>query len=351
MPSHQNQGVCHQLLNFLLAAPLTLVLLSTNTAAEDMNHQRVKAVPIKIQTVTQQVSTYGTLSPKTEELSFKIPGRIASFRVEEGMLVAKGELLAQLETKDAIDGLRKQRVLLDQAKRSLARMEKLHRDGSIQKSQLEDAQDKFEQVRIAFEQAQLNLERCSLKAPGAGLILKEYLDSRTTVSAGTAIFAFQSSDEEWITKVELTDRNAFALGEGTTAKIRFAPYPNISFNGVLTKLSRVANPGDGLYTAEITISTKGQPLRPGMIAEVDLFKTTSQRYVVVPFDALVDVRRNSGVIYLVSGDGTTAVEKPVTVYAIEGNNAALMETFDGYDQVIVRGQTNLRDQSLIDIVE
>ena len=230
-------------------------------------------------------------------------------------------------------------------------MEKLHRDGSIQKSQLEDAQDKFEQVRIAFEHAQPNLERCSLTAPGPGLILKEYLDSRTTISAGTAIFAFQGTEQEWITKVELTDRNAFALGEGTTAKIRFAPYPNIIFTGILTKLSRVANPGDGLYTAEITIATNNQPLRPGMIPEVYLFKTSTQRYVIVPFDALVDVRRNGGVIYLVSGDGTTAVEKPVTLYAIEGNNAALMETFDGYDQVIVRGQTNLRDQSLIEVVE
>ncbi len=120
---------------------------------------------------------------------------------------------------------------------------------------------------------------------------------------------------------------------------------------MLTKLSRVANPGDGLYTAEITIATNGQPLRPGMVAEVDLFKTSAQSYVVVPFDALVDVRRNSGVIYLVSEDGRTAVEKPATIYAIEGNNAALMETYDGYGQVIVRGQTNLHDQSLIEIVE
>lgn len=350
MPIHQNRGICRRLLSFLLAAPLCL-LLSSNTAAEEANRQRVKAVPIKVQTVTRQVSTYGTLSPKTEELSFKIPGRISSFRVEEGAIVKKGELLAQLETKDARDNLRKQRVLLDQAERSLARMEKLHRDGSIQKSQLEDAQDKFEQVKIAFEQAQLNLERCSLTAPGSGLILKEYLDSRTTVSAGTPIFAYQSTDEEWITKVELTDRNAFALGEGTTAKIRFAPYPDITFNGVLTKLSRVANPGDGLYTAEITITTNGQPLRPGMVAEVDLFKTSARSYVVVPFDALVDVRRNGGVIYLVSSDGSAAVEKPATIYAIEGNNAALMETFDGYEQVVVRGQTNLRDQSLIEIVE
>ncbi len=173
MPIHQKPGDFRRLLNFLRVAPLICLLLSTNIAAEDANRQRVKAVPIKIQTVTRQVSTYGTLSPKTEELSFKIPGRVASFSVEEGSVVKKGELLAQLETKDARDSLRKQRVLLDQAKRSLARMEKLHRDGSIQKSQLEDAQDKFEQVRIAFEHAQLNLERCSLTAPGPGLILKE----------------------------------------------------------------------------------------------------------------------------------------------------------------------------------
>ena len=328
-------------------------LISMSVLAADVETpvQAVIAAAIEQAPITHRVSTYGTMSPKTEELSFKINGRIASFKVEEGDTVSAGQLLAQLETRDSQDAVDKQKVELDQTQRNLNRMETLFKNKSIQRSQLEDARDKFEQVRIAFEQAQLNLQRCHLLAPGDGLILKEFLDSRTTVSAGQSIYSFLNHSAEWITKVNLTDRNAIALGEGAKARIRFAPYPGLDFEGELTKLARVANVGDSLYTAELKISTAGYDLRPGMVAEVDLFQTSTDTFYFVPFDALLDIRGVVGTIYLINDTSDSVSERRVTIESVQGAKVALKESLLGFSQVVVRGHTNLGDGSPVVVID
>ncbi len=341
----------HQyILGGLLALTITLSA-SANEVERPDSAAAVKVAAVEYLPTTSRVSTYGTLAPKTEELSFKVGGRIAAFSVEEGAEVSVGQLLAKLETKDAEDALDRQRVELEQAQRAYQRMGTLHTKGSIQRSQLEDADARLEQVRIAHEQAELQLDRCYLRASSDGLILKEFLDSRTTITAGQGIFSFQRNSEEWVTKVDLTDRNAFALGEGASAVIRFAPYPGVSFDGELTKLARVANPGDALYTAEVTISTANYALRPGMVAEVDLYRVSGETFATIPFDAIVNLRGTQGTIYLPDANSGTAIEKKITVQAIQGDKVAIRQNLAPYTQIVTRGQGKLADGTHIRIVE
>jgi RND family efflux transporter MFP subunit len=331
------------------------VLLGIYCSASSLAADVLPLPPVVTAAVTQKpvvstVSTYGTLSPKTEDLSFQISGRIARFNVDEGDRVTKGQLLAQLATQDAQDQVNKQKVELDQSQRNFKRMETLHGNGSIQQSQLEDARDRLEQSRIGYEQAKLNLQRCSLRASSDGLILREFLDSRTTVTAGQPIYSFQSHSEEWVTVVDLTDRNAFALGEGATAEVRFAPYPGVVFSGELTRVARVANPDDSLYASEVTLVTQGHELRPGMVAEVDLSRISDKLFTSVPLDALLDVRGVSGTVYLLDSETNSVVERRVTIQSIQGEEVALAEPLEGYTEVVVRGHQNLRDGSSVNVV-
>lgn len=120
----------------------------------------------------------------------------------------------------------------------------------------------------------------------------------------------------------------FEVEEGARADIRFAPYPGVNFEGELTKLARIANPGDALYTAEITISAGDYSLRPGMVAEVDLYHTSDQNYSLVPFDALVDLRGRRGNIYVLNDSRSAVQQVSVTLVSVQGLQAALKEDLD-----------------------
>ncbi len=326
-----------------------LMLLASMFSVAQAEQQKVRVAEIKTQAIEHTVRTFGILAPNVEEMSFQIPGRIESFLVDEGDLVAAGDLLAQLETLDAEDAVQKATTNLENAARVLARMKTLHESGSIQISQLEDAQADFDQVKLALEQAETNLERCFLRAPSNGLILKKRIDSRTSVSPGQSLFVFQSDDEQWITKVDLTDRNALFMAEGATAEVFFSPYPNETFEGQVVKVAQVANAADRLYTAEIVIATGGRELRPGMVAEVDISKRSDKTYSVVPFDALLALRKNKGLIYVVSPDQSRVLERSVTIENINGQSVALVQDLSEFTEVVVRGHQNLKDQALIQI--
>ena len=338
---------------------LVLGMIYASGALSGQNTQDEKivadGVPVRValvetQPITRGVSTYGVLAPKIEDLSFRIGGRISAFNVSEGDSVEEGQALAELEKRDALDRLNQARVARDQSARQLERFKKLAADRMIQDSQLEKAVDEMETATIRFEQAELELERSTLRAPARGVILREFLDSRTTVTAGKPIYSFRDTSKSWITEVELTDRNAFAFGVGTTATARFAPYPGEQFEGELTKQAGVADESDGLYTVEITIAAHGRELRPGMVVEIDLEHQTSESFSVVPLDAIVDIRTNRGVIYLLDESDNRVEETPIHIFSITGSKVALVEKIEAGRRVITRGQQGLRNDTLVRVL-
>jgi RND family efflux transporter MFP subunit len=331
-----------------ISLPLLGILLCVSSPLF-ADGQAVKVSPIKNEIVKQRVRTFGVLAPNVEEISFQIPGRILKFDVDEGERVKKGQQLAQLQTEDAQDNLRKAKTQLENIVRVRARMETLHKTGNIQIAQLEDAQAQHDQIEIAYDQAALNLARCYMNAPSDGILLKQHIDSRTSVSPGQPIFVFQSDDELWVTKVDLTDRNALLMSAGATADVTFAPYPNEVFAGRVSKVAQVANMTDGLYTAEISILTQGKELRPGMVAEVDLIRVSEKTYSIVPFDALLDLKKNRGAIYLVNSQDNTVVEQAVTINSIDGEAVALEEDLGSFELVVSKGHHGLRDGASIRI--
>lgn len=336
------------LLGLLMVWSCGYAQAQTETTASEGHPVRITSVENR--PVVRQVSTYGVLAPKIEDLSFRIDGRIESFKVVEGERVAEGQVLATLETRDAEDKLNQAKVQRDQAARKLERFEKLAAERMIQASQLETAQDELETAVINFEQAELALERCTLHSPADGIILKEYLESRTTITAGRPIYSFQDISKSWVTEVELTDQNAFAFGLGTTARARFAPYPGHEFEGTMTKQAGVADRNDGLYTVEVTIAAEGMELRPGMVVEIDLLHETEQSFSMVPMDALVDVRGNQGKIYLLDESGKQVNEVPINIVTISGGWVALAEPVPAGARVVIRGQQSLRQNSNVRVL-
>lgn len=119
-------------------------------------------------------------------------------------------------------------------------------------------------------------------------------------------------------------------------------YPDRGFTGQISNISRLANPTNGLFTAEITIKASGADLRPGMIAEVDLIQQSEREYSVIPVDALLELRTRHAKIFVVSENGT-AREQKVSIVSIQGQEAAINEDLSEFKEVIIGGHQNLED--------
>jgi hypothetical protein len=82
---------------------------------------------------------------------------------------------------------------------------------------------------------------------------------------------------------------------------------------------------------------------------VDLIKNSDRPYSIVPFDALLDLRKIRGHVYLVDQAGAAAIEKAVTINSIDGHLVALVEDLSEFELVISQGHHGLRDGDAIRI--
>ena len=330
----------------LLQCPLLMV-------AADADKQQlpipVKSVSVGSSSGQSIFHTAGQLSVKTQALSFEIGGRLTQILVEEGDAVESGQLLARLEDVDALDRARDTKATLDLAQSHFRRIDALYIDQKASEDDHQAAQTTLEQARVADNQAQVNLRRCQLHAPEAGVIGVKYFEHPGTVAAGRPIYALQRADRPWLVEIDnLTDRQILSVQEGVQVEVEFSPYPDEKFSGLISMVGQEADPADGLYRLEVTIATD-RPLKPGMLAKVILFSDSKSQGSVVPLAALRNLRGSSGELYVPSGDSRRAKRVDVTIVDVIDGQAILVENLNT-PEVITFGR-NLSDGSRIEIVQ
>ena len=87
-----------------------------------------------------------------------------------------------------------------------------------------------------------------------------------------------------------------------------------------------------------------------MVVEIDLVHETRDSFSVVPLDAIVDIRGNEGVIYLLNEADSRVEEKPIHIFTIAAGMVALVEPVDAGRKVIIRGQQSLRNDTRVRVL-
>lgn len=195
--------------------------------------------------------------------------------------------------------------------------------------QLKLAQAELESARASLAKAQLDLDRCTLRAPFAGRVLSESVDVGQFVRAGTAVAEIYAADAPEIT-VPLDDADlAFldrpdAAGAGARAEIVavFAGVEHV-WLGHVTRISGALDPRTRMVDVVVAVDddTGADHDRPalleGLFVEVRLLGAPLPGAVEIPRAAL----REGDVVWLAVGG---AVEiRPVTV-ARKGRETVLI---------------------------
>jgi len=90
----------------------------------------------------------GKLLPTEQsKLSFEIPGKIKAINVDVGDLVFKGDILAELDNREAVAQVNQAKATFDLSKQVLNRFEDLKKQGHISIQELENMTEKTIQDR------------------------------------------------------------------------------------------------------------------------------------------------------------------------------------------------------------
>jgi RND family efflux transporter MFP subunit len=213
----------------VLGAAVTVVLIKTAKRPERQTPPATRPV-VAVHEVEPDVEPvrirgYGSVRAKRSvDLVPEVRGRVVakSAHLEPGAFIRAGELLLRIDDTDYVLALEQARANVAQAEVNLAQAEEEaqvarreweqmgaggfggEQDAEptplvLRLPQLNLARANLQAARAALAQAELNLERCTLKAPFDGRVLRADVDEGQFLAAGVAVGRLYATDMAEVT--------------------------------------------------------------------------------------------------------------------------------------------------------
>lgn len=328
--------------------------MSGCTQPEKSKPETVDSVNIRIEAVEYleykiPVRATGFLSTSTQmKLSFKSGGLVSKIHVKEGESVVEGRILAELDLSEISAHVKQVQIGYEKAERDLLRARNLYHDSVATLEQYQNARSAVELARTQKQIADFNLLHSKIKAPQDGKIQKILMETNEMIAPGYPAIIFASTQDEWVVRVSLTDKDIVKLSIGDSALVSMDAFPEESMVAEITELGAIADPLTGTYPAELMLMRTLSQYRTGYIARANIYPSLITKALQVPLIALVDASDNSAYVYIYN-EGK-AVKRRVKTGMILGDNIVILDGLEMGEMVITEGKAFLVDDSELNVV-
>lgn len=321
------------------------------STAIDLSDEKipVRTTPVQQLNIALPIHASGMLTSASEQrLSFKIGGIIRKVYVDEGDVVRPGQLLAVLDKTEVDAQVTQAEQALTKSERDLNRVKGLYADSSTTLEMLENATTGRDLANESARIARFNQRYAEIRATMSGKIIKKLLNEGEITGPGNPVFVlFETGNNDWVVKINVSDRDWARLGKGMNAQVNLDAYPDEPFVGKITELAPAADPASGLYPVEIRIRPDGKRFAPGLFAQVDITPPQKRSYAVVPIEAIVEGNGNNAFVFVPSADGETARKVPIVIAFLEGRQVVVAKGLDNITEVITAGAPYLTEKTKI----
>lgn len=310
------------------------------------------AVPVEVSMVIRgDISAHlvGTATLEAEDeatVVAKSGGIVAELFVEEGGYVRAGQKLAQLDDDRLSLELERAEASLQKLQREYARNEELHEMQLVSTEEYERVRSEYEAQKAARDLAQLNLQHTTVVAPISGVISERMIKIGNMVQAFEPTFRITDFDP-LLAVMHVPERELQKLKVGQRATLRVDAFSDEQFIGRILRISPVLDPATGTFKVTVEVRDRSRRLKPGMFTRIRVVHDTHTGTLLVPKVAVVAEDMASSVF--VVRDSMSFRQEVVTGY----EDDTYVEVSEGIEEgatVITTGQTNLKDSSLVEII-
>jgi membrane fusion protein (multidrug efflux system) len=160
--------------------------------AVKIGHVESKQIPL-------QISALGQVRSLEEiDLVAEQAGYLTEVNVKNGAMVQKGQVLFQIDNKNALAGVLSAKAALDQAQSHFDRIQILVKEGAESQDVLESDQKNLDQAQAALDEANKMLSETIVKAPFAGQVTYTDLAVGSYVNIGDKLIGIVNSQSFFI---------------------------------------------------------------------------------------------------------------------------------------------------------
>ena len=343
---------------------------------------RISSMPL-VQTV---VATGRVVAVSNTDIGSEISGVVLERRVAEGEQVAAGDLLLVLSSDDvaaqvrqaeaelaelisstrpqAVVDLTNAEVALAQADRNVERRRELAAISAISDEEMEQAiqaqaqarnnlenarlranalssggvEEDLLRARIAALQAQLN--KAQVRSKVSGTILTRNVEIGDLVQPGQSLFTIALDGKTEI-RVPLDERNLSRLALQQPAVAIADAYPDKPFPVRISFIAPSIDPQRGTVEVRLSVDPVPDFLRQDMTVSVNIETDQRAKALVIPNDALANVKEDSAEVLLLR-DGKT--QRQAVKLGLRGLSASeVLSGLSAGDEILVDATVSLAD--------
>ncbi|WP_028862859.1 efflux RND transporter periplasmic adaptor subunit [Psychromonas aquimarina] len=336
-------------------------LLSGCDSAESAAVQAPVVRPVKLITIGDDAFQKSRIFPaelaasQQADLAFRINGELVKLDLIEGQQVKKGQLLAQLDDRDAKNNLLNAEANYDLAELDFQRKEQLLKQKLISKAEFDTARATLKSTKSALNAAQDQLKYTRLTAPFSGVVAKVESDNYQMIQAAQVVLALQG-DQLLDVTIQVPESLIISLDNNNLDKqyqpqVRFVSQGQNNNTYPVSYKERSSKVSPGTQTYAVTFSLPPpQDLNviPGMSAELLLDMSAVYRsrlsaegldsIAVLPQSAIVksDIDGKTNVWRFNAADNRVEAVN-VTLGQVRTNGIEVLSGLNKGDQIVAVG--------------
>jgi len=307
----------------------------------------VEVAQVKVDTVTEEVSTIGTLKPdESVVIKSEVAGHIQAIEFIEGQKVEAGAPLILLDASEYKALLEQNNATLVLNKQSYDRIKDLFNKQLTSRQTLDEAKSKLDESKAKLAVDKVRLDKMTIKAPFSGILgLRE-------VSQGAYIIPDQPLvrlDKLDTIKLDFKVPEIYLskINRGQTVTVILDSFPAKEFTGKVYAMDLAVEEESRTLLLRAKLPNPNLELQGGLFARVKLVLSQREKALLIPEQAIVPQGGDS-FVFKIQED--KAILTKIKLGQRRTGDVEVIEGLNANDFVITAGQMKLRPNATVTIV-
>lgn len=323
-----------------------------STEVAEKKKDEKPAVPVEVVSVSRGdiQQTYQTITTleaeKDAEVVARSSGLVQEILVEEGDMVEKGQLMAQLDVEQLSLEVAQLSATSKKLKKELERQTSLYARKLGSSDTLDRAKFEYESQLAQYKLSKLKLNYASIKAPISGIVTERMVKQGNFINNNDKLFSIVDPSS-LVAVLHLPEKELSNVRKNQQILLAMDALNNQVILGSIDRIRPLIDKSTGTFKVVAKLDNPDNRLQSGMFGKVEVVFDMHADSLLLEQQAVI-TQDNRSHVFVVRDE--KAIQTPIS---IGFKHNGILEITDGLkenDQVITTGQQILKHDTRVEVI-